>query len=218
MVQIISTKKEIHWVKMLCYGESGVGKTSLCATAPAPLIISAEQGLLSLRKHDIAAIEVSKLAEVKEAYRLALKSEYQTVCLDSLSELGEALLSEFKRGTKDPRQAYGQMNDEMAVLTRMFRDIPNKHVFFIAKQTRMVDEQTGKVSYSPSMPGKSFAIGVPYFFDIVACMRIGKREKEEYRYLQTQPSLQYEAKDRSGSLSREEEPDLTKLFNKVIGA
>lgn len=36
-------------VKMLVYGASGSGKTGLCATLPAPLIISAEGGLLRLR-------------------------------------------------------------------------------------------------------------------------------------------------------------------------
>ena len=34
-------------VKMLVYGESGMGKTMLTATLPRPLLISAESGLLS---------------------------------------------------------------------------------------------------------------------------------------------------------------------------
>ena len=39
---------QLHGVKALVYGPSGAGKTTLCATAPAPIIISAEAGLLSL--------------------------------------------------------------------------------------------------------------------------------------------------------------------------
>jgi phage nucleotide-binding protein len=218
MVMIKTTKRDIHWVKMLCYGESGVGKTFMCHTAPCPIIISAEQGLLSLRKFDIPAVEVANLNDVREAYKLITKDDtYSTICIDSLSELSEVLLSEFKADTKDPRQAYGKMADEMAQIVRRFRDIPNKHVYFIAKQNRTTDEVTGKINYGPLIPGKVFAVNLPYFFDIVACLKIGVKDKEEYRYLQTQPSTQYEAKDRSGNLDKVEYPDLTKLFHKITG-
>lgn len=217
-VKIQTTKADTHWVKMLCYGEPGVGKTVLAATAPKPIIISAEKGLLSLAKKDIPLIEVSTLQEAREAYRYVFKStDHETICLDSVSELAEKILGEFKKNTKDPRQAYGQMADEMAELIRDLRDAPNKNIYMIAKQQRIIDEVTGKVSFEPLMPGKAIAIQLPYFFDVVACMRIGKREKEEFRYLQTQPSVQYLAKDRSGRLNPIEEPNLTKLFNKVRG-
>lgn len=216
MLKVKSTKSDLHHVKMLCYGESGVGKTVLSSTAPEPLIISAERGLLSLRHLDIPTIEVSTLEDIREAHAYAMSCKQETICLDSLSELAEMLLIQFKGETKDPRQAYGRMADEMATVVRKFRSI-NKHVYMIAKQSRLTDEVTGKVSYQPLIPGQSFATNVPYLFDIVACLRIGKREKEEYRYLQTQPSIQYVAKDRSGLLDKEEAPDLTKLFTKIVG-
>jgi AAA domain len=198
MIKLTSTKRDVHWVNILVYGESGVGKTTLCATAPNPVIISAEQGLLSLAGLDIPVYEVGGMSDVREAYAAVKDSDFQTVCIDSLSELGETLLSEFKREEKDPRKAYGRMGDEMALIVRKF-------------------EITSKVSYSPSMPGKAFTCNMPYFFDIVTCMRIGKKEKAEYRYLQTQPSIQYEAKDRSGKLAMEEVPDITQIINKIVG-
>ena len=39
---------ESSGVKVLVYGQAGSGKTTLIRTAPAPLILSAEAGLLSL--------------------------------------------------------------------------------------------------------------------------------------------------------------------------
>lgn len=204
------------WVKMLNYGESGIGKTVLCKTAPKPVIISAEQGLLSLSGEDLPVLEVNNLDEVKEAYDFVCNNDdYETICIDSLSELAEKLLNIFKQETKDPRQAYGRVGDEMSAIIRKFRDIPNKHVYFIAKQARMKDEFSGKLTHLPSMPGQQLPMQLPYFFDIVTCMRIAKVDKTEYRYLQTQPSPLYEAKDRSGKLNAKEEPDLTKLFNKI---
>ena len=37
-------------VKCVVYGPAGGGKTRLLATAPSPIILSAEKGLLSLKK------------------------------------------------------------------------------------------------------------------------------------------------------------------------
>ena len=40
-------------VKILCYGEAGVGKTVLLATLPRPVLISAESGTLSLQVQNL---------------------------------------------------------------------------------------------------------------------------------------------------------------------
>lgn len=203
---------------MLCYGESGVGKTTLCATAPKPIIISAEKGLLALAEKDIPVIDVTNLEGVLEAHKFLLNNnDYETICIDSLSELAEKLLIEFKGEVKDARKAYGRLNDEIATVIRLFRDLPNKHVFFICKQTRIVDEFSGKIIHGPLMPGKALPLSIPYYFDIVTCMRVGVKDKAEFRYLQTQPSLQYEAKDRSGKLDSIEKTDLNYIFNKIRG-
>jgi phage nucleotide-binding protein len=218
MISVTSTKREIHYVNILVYGESGVGKTTLCKTAPKPIILSAESGLLSLADVDIPVIEIKNQSDITEAHNYILKSkEFETVCIDSISEMGETILAEAKKFTKDGRLAYVTMMDKIAENIRLFRDTPNKHILFIAKQQRIVDEVTGKVSYAASIPGKSFACNLPYFFDVVGCMRIGKKDKDTYRYIQTQPSLQHEAKDRSGKLVTEEKPDITHLINKILG-
>jgi hypothetical protein len=109
------------------------------------------------------------------------------------------------------------MADELYHMTKKFRDL-DKHVVFIAKQELNKDEFTGKVSYRPSTPGQSFTSQVPYFFDEVFCMRIGKVGKDDFRYLQTQPDIQYTAKDRSGKLEKSENPNLSAIFEKIKGA
>jgi len=215
---ITSTKSVCTWVKCLVYGESGIGKTVLGSTAPKPIIISAERGLLSLADKDIPVIEVNGLTDVLKAYNfLHDNAEFETIVLDSLSEIGEQLLEQFKKEEKDPRKAYGRMADELYHMTKKFRDL-DKHVVFIAKQELNKDEFTGKVSYRPSTPGQSFTSQVPYFFDEVFCMRIGKVGKDDFRYLQTQPDIQYTAKDRSGKLEKSENPNLSAIFEKIKGA
>jgi len=222
-IKLTTTGQSSRFVKALCYGDAGVGKTVLCSTAPNPIIISAESGLLSLSHLNIPVIEVSTLADVQEAYQFITESDdakqFQTVCLDSITEIAEVMLSQYKKEDKDPRKSYGALADHMSQLVRTFRDLPEKHVYFSAKMARIEDEYSGVSTFRPAMPGKTLVNGLPFFFDEVMALRIGTEEDGTmFRYLQTEPSVQYTAKDRSGKLDKIERPDLTHMFDKVLGA
>ncbi len=211
-------------VKVLCHGPSGSGKTRLCATTGAStLIISAEAGLLSLREVDIPVLEVASLADVHEAYQYVAASaegqQFEWVCLDSISEIGEVVLSSEKRATADPRKAYGAMQDQMYELIRAFRDLKGRNVYFSAKQSKQKDEATGAVLYGPSMPGQQLPQGLPYLFDEVFSLRVvTDNDGNTQRWLQTQRDFQYEAKDRSGALDAYELPDLGAVAAKIRSA
>lgn len=224
-------------VKILVYSQAGIGKTVLAATLPTPVLISAEAGALSLRKNNLEKlfgvgnpaitynmpmIAIRNVQDLVEAHRWCLQSHeaknFQSVGLDSLSEIAEVVLNNAKRQTKDPRQAYGELIEKMETLVREFRDLPGKHVYMAAKIEPTKDEMTGVVKYGPSMPGAKLGQKLPYFFDEVFRLGVNKTPQgEQFRFLQTQPDLQYEAKDRSGALDSMEPPHLTHIFNKILG-
>lgn len=212
-----------HGIKALVAGLSGVGKTVLCSTAPQPIIISAEKGLLSIAERKVPVIEVKTIAEIYEVYSFLTQSResvnYWTVCIDSLTEIAEVVLSHLlkTKGQNDPRKAYGELIPEMSSLIRAFRDLSGKHVLFTSKLEQVKDEATGMLLFGPAMPGQKLGPQIPYFFDEVFALRIGKTaDGKLYRYVQTGPDLQYQAKDRSGYLEFMEPPDLTHIFNKII--
>lgn len=222
-VKFTTTQQSLRSIKALVYGDAGAGKTVLCSTAPTPVIISAEKGLLSIAKHNIPVIEVENAADVFEARDFILYSSeakhFQTICLDSVSDIGEVMLSDYKRTEKDPRQAYGRLSDDMGDLIRSFRAIEDRHVYVTAKVGAVTDALTNITKYAPDMPGNMLKKDLPYFFDEVFALRIHQGEKEEdnWRYLQTALDSQYIAKDRSGALDKVERPDLTYIFNKILG-
>jgi hypothetical protein len=203
-------------VKILVYG-----KTSLIPTMPAPIILSAEAGLLSISGHDIPFIEINSMATLMEAYSWLTESaeakQFQSVALDSISEIGEVVLNHEKKLTKDPRQAYGALQEQMTDMIRAFRDIPGKHVYFTAKCEKATDEQ-GRLLYSPSMPGSKLGQSLPYFFDEVFALRVERdNENQPVRALMTQSDGLWQAKDRSGRLSAWEQPDLGAIIRKIGG-
>jgi len=204
-------------VKMVVYGIAGSGKSVLCSTAPNPIIISAEHGLLSLADKDIPYIEVKTLKDINDAFNLIKKStEFQTICLDSVSEISEVLLSELKKEAKDARQAYGKLAESLGAMLRNFRNLPGKHIVMTAKRKSVEDEIAGTVEYMPSLPGRVLPESLPYIVDEVFVMKMALKKGAVVRTLQTQPDRQYTAKDRSGALLQFEEPDLTQIFNKIM--
>jgi phage nucleotide-binding protein len=209
-------------VKLLVYGQAGAGKTSLIKTLPNPIVLSAEGGLLSIQDADLPYLEVSTLEELREAYTWLAESgeakQYQSVALDSISEIAEVVLSHEKKVNKDGRAAYGEMDVQMTEIIRAFRDMPGHHVYMSAKLEKQSDE-TGRMMYFPSLPGNKTAQKLPYFFDEVLALRVEKdAEGVTQRALMCDSDGLWLAKDRSGKLDDWEAPDLGAIIRKIGGA
>lgn len=208
-------------VKLLVYGQSGAGKTTLIKTLPKPIVLSAEGGLLSLQDADLPFIEISDMETLREAYTWLTQSDeakgFESVALDSISEIAEVVLNAEKKATKDPRQAYGAMQEQMADIIRAFRDLPGRHVYMSAKLEKTQDEM-GRVLYAPSMPGNKIGQALPYFFDEVLALRVEKDgEGVTQRALMCDSDGLWLAKDRSGKLGPWEAPDLGEIIAKIGG-
>jgi hypothetical protein len=212
LIQNTRDVKTNNGIKCMVYGLAGTGKTRLCATAPNPIILSAEQGLLSLSGQDVPYVQIKTLQDLINA-RLALMNDrrFWTICLDSASEIAEVVLRDRIANNKDPRKAYGEMAQEVLNEVRNFRDFPQRHVLFIMKQGRIKDEQTGGILNGPLMPGNQLDQHMPYMFDEVFQLVSMNGNSG----LRTRRDNLNEAKDRSGKLDEWEPPNLSHVFAKI---
>jgi hypothetical protein len=212
---------KLNGVKCVIYGGAGTGKTRICATAPKPIIISAESGLLSLTEVDCDYIEINTLEDLDAAYNhLKNSDDYETICLDSLSEICEVVLDKIKPNHKDKRQAYGEMADAILPMLKRFRDIKGKNVIFTSKLVTKQDEESGIITQELFIPGQMLPNQVPYLVDELFCLQ---RDRKNLQIMQTQPDRMRFCKDRSGALEAIEKPakdeteiNMTDIINRII--
>ncbi len=212
----------VDGIKIALFGESGVGKTFQIASLDRPFIISAEKGLLTLKRLgvDFPYIEVHSFEELCETYTYITAEEnigtWQTLVIDSVSEVAEVVLSDYKKTNKDPRKAYGDMMDDVMDAVRGFMNIEGKDMVFIFKSGRIADADTGRTTYSPYTPSDKFAAKMPYLFDEVLALRSQKdADGNIQRYIQTVNDGNWNCKDRSGMLEPYEVADLGALIRRI---
>lgn len=207
-------------VKCLVYGQSGVGKTTACATADNVLIISAESGLLSIKEKAVDYVEIASAEELMDVYVSIVSDKelekYDCIALDSISEIAELILKEEMGKSKDGRKAYMEMQNKMLGIIRAFRDIKGRHVIFSAKEDRASDSNGG-IYRQPSFPGSKTGPNSPYFFDEVFYLYAKTNEDgTKERIFLTDGDDTFMAKDRSGKLDYIENPDFQHVFNKIL--
>ena len=199
----IETTKTLatNYVNMLLYGRPGIGKTVALATAPEPLILSAEAGLLSLLHKDVPYVAIRSIGDLRDVYRWLMNSDeanqYRTVCIDSISEVCDMAFVDAKSrvGNEIP-VLYSELRTTVLPLLSSFRNIP-KHTVVTARET--VKQSKRDTITMPTMVGNKLTDDLPYLYDIVLHYTLDDNDR---RIIYTDSECGSVAKDRTGLLPK----------------
>ncbi len=196
MVEITKYKPTQHKIKALIYWSSGAGKTVFSSTAPKPLFISAEGGLLSIQR-EVDRIEIRKFADLQQAFKIVSEGvDYETIIIDSISEINEIIKNEIEKtkGRQMEIQDRGILSKRIRWILQGFRDL-DYHILLIAQEEEQKDnDKIHKVI--PSLNWKS-ATTIAYFMDIVAYISV---QADWTRLIQTLSDPKLLTKDRTGKI------------------
>jgi hypothetical protein len=222
-------------LNVLIYGRPGSGKTTFAGSSAKKfktIIASAESGLLSLRKMvddsgnpvDVDFVKIEKFEDLEELSRflIASKHEYQTLVIDSLTEVQQACMASIliKEGRERPQlQDWGTLNDRMVRMIRYFRDM--SHMNLVC--TALIDEarsDAGDIVSLPLFQGKMQQT-VSAYFDLVLyafVQQVKDKDGSEIRKhgVLCEPSERYTTKDRSGMLPKYMPNDFGKVYDAVF--
>jgi len=209
-IEIIKAKGIVKQsgIKILLYGFSGSGKSSQFKFTGKTLLLSSEKGELVLNEADnVDIIRVNSLGELKEAYVYAKEhvSDYDTVGIDSISEIGEMIVSELKKdpeysSLKDGMKMWMKFSEIMLGIAKSFRDLDNVNVLIVALAESVTSGLSEKLL--PMIPAKKVQSKLASLYDEVLFLRTNEEGKREFVTSETSDIV---AKDRSGKLEPLEE-------------
>lgn len=142
-------------VKMMIYGQAGMGKSTLALSAPKPLLLDFDNGVkrINLAHLDgIDTVQVSSWQDVQQVLQENL-SAYQTIVVDTIGKMMDFIII-YKCGTRQPTiKDWSGINAEFTWLTRTLSNL-NKHVVFVAhRDTRKEGDDT---VFIPSLREKNY--------------------------------------------------------------
>jgi hypothetical protein len=198
------------------FGDTGVGKTALSATAPRPLIGDSNYGLMTVGDmpglEHLRSVPIEKMEDLDTVYdnftgtgskdwskkfdtfSLDHFDDIQGIILDALADKAMAKDSSREADQLEQRE-YGIMGNKLRRYLRKLKKLP-KHKILICGQ--MQNYETGRLQ--PRLLG-AMKNELGYFCDHVAYLRVGKKN---VRYLHLNPGDEWMAKTRARWLTPEQ--------------
>jgi hypothetical protein len=203
------------------HGEPGVGKSTLAASAPGPvLVLDAEGGFRFIKGRkirwdpvtepvpeagdwDYCIVPVMEWATVHAAHKVLQSGQhpFNAVVLDSLTEIQKRLVDNVAGVEQPSQQQWGQILRSMEDFVRKLRDLtfhpitPVQAVIFLC----LTHHRDGV--FRPFVKG-SLELSLPAFVDMVGYLYTQTDASGGIeRVLLIQPTSEFEAKDRTGVLT-----------------
>ena len=106
-------KAEQAALKMGIYGPPGSGKTPIINTAPRPVLLACEPGLLSMRGSTVPTFQAFTAKLIDDFFEWLFSSaetkNFDTLVVDSISQMCNIYLADAKTKSKHGLQQYGDM-------------------------------------------------------------------------------------------------------------
>lgn len=209
-------------VKAVIFGAAGSGKTPLIATAPRPVLLATEPGMLSLKGCNVPTYQAYTAAKIDEFFAWLKNSNetknFDTIAVDSTSQMADIYLQEAKKTIKHGLQQYGDMAERTMKNLRDLYFLQQKHTYLIAKEEIKTVNNTNY--RRPFFPGQLLPIEVPHQFDAIlhlAKVNILGVQGEQLAF-RCVGSYDVMARERTGKAAEFEQPHFGNLVTKLMSS
>lgn len=143
------------------------------------------------------------------------RKNFDTICIDSASEMAEIHLRDNPGKHSHGMQQYGKMQEDVYERLYNLFALPDCNIYIICKQ--MVEQSDAGAKLVPYFPGKALNISVPHLFDEVWHLDMQSIPGAgAHRAFHCHSGFGKACRDRSGRLAEFEPPNLATLFAKCL--
>lgn len=213
---------KMYGCKCLIYGPPGSAKTPLISTAPRPVMLATEAGLLSMRTSNVPTYQAFTPERIDEFFKWFFHSNenknFDTLAIDSAPQMADVYLQAAMNGSSKSGKkvhglaAYGEMATAVMDHLRPLFFMQQKHAYVICKET--TDNQGMK---RPYFPGQQLNVDVPHLYDFILHLGI-KNVPSQGQVLAFQCNQNFDvlARNRTGNLNDYEPPNFNQLVQKAM--
>ena len=222
-----------YGAKIILYGKPGLGKTPMINTCPRPVLLATEPGLGSMKGSTVPTWEGHTPERIEEFFEWVKSSaevkNFDTIAIDSGSQLAEIVLAHWQSKSKDGRKAYGEMSKQCMEWFDGLFFMKQKHVVLNCKQMmaeagKQVVNNGGQISVEmtyqaqPFFPGQDLNIKVPHRYDLILHAGLARVPgvPQEVTAIRTRSTAEILARDRFGRLDELEQPHLGNIIAKTM--
>jgi len=206
-------------IRALIYGEPGVGKTTVLATLPRPLVVLDFEGGAAVRlrgEDNVYIAEIGGYKELEEALQeLNSLKDIKSIAFDGFSVFLQALLDALVQKDGKSNATFVHWNRLTTIAKRIILSLrkPDKHLVFTAFEKQKKDKDTGKViEIHPDLP-TSIRRYLRGLVDLEG--RLVLKGPNRTLVFKDDTGI-VETKDRTGKLA-EEPPDFHLILQKIFG-
>lgn len=180
-------------VKMMIYGQAGMGKTTLALSTPKPLLLDFDNGVKRVNMSHLEGVDIVQITSWQDVQQVLQEdlSAYQTIVVDTIGKMMDFIIS-FKCGTRQPQiRDWGSINQEFSWLTRSVSSL-NKNVVFVAhRDTRKEGDDT---VFIPSLREKSYN-SIVTELDLLGYLEMKNENGKQIRTITFDPTSRNDGKN-----------------------
>ncbi len=151
-----STQLELpKTLKIMLYGQAGMGKSTLALSAPKPLFLDFDNGVKRINNehlHGVGIVQISAWGEALQVVQEDL-SAYETIIVDTIGKMMDYIIDYKCRGQIPQIKDWNGINAEFSGFCRSLSNL-NKNIIFVAhRDTRKEGDDT---VFIPALREKSY--------------------------------------------------------------
>lgn len=145
-------------VKIMIYGQAGMGKTTVALSAPKPLLLDFDNGVKRVNMAHLEGVDTVQVESWGEIQKLLQQdvadlAPYQAIVVDTIGKMMDFIITHCCGARQPQIRDWGRINQEFTWFTRALSAL-NKHIVFVAhRDTRKEGEET---VFIPALREKSY--------------------------------------------------------------